>query len=242
MANVIHADDQATFKREVLDSTVPVMVDFWAAWCGPCRGVAPEVEALADQYGAAIKVVKVDVDANQAIASQYDIRGIPMIGLFEGGKLTKQVVGARPRQAIETELGLARFARREELIMHAIETTTTLSMAEAEAAVREALATQGFGVLTEIDVAATLKAKLGVERSPLKILGACNPTFAHRALELDEFVSLLLPCNVVLAATGDGTRISAVDPRELMAGDAFQQLANEAAALLTAALAAVPSA
>ena len=126
--------------------------------------------------------------------------------------------------------------------MHAIETTTKLSMASAEAAVRQALATQGFGVLTEIDVAATLKAKLGVERSPLKILGACNPTFAHRALELDEFVSLLLPCNVVLTETGDGTRISAVDPRELMAGDAFQQLANEAAALLTAALAAVPTA
>ena len=115
-------------------------------------------------------------------------------------------------------------------------------MADAEAAVREALAGQGFGVLTEIDVAATLKAKLGVEHSPLKILGACNPTFAHRALELDESVSLLLPCNVVLAATGDGTRISAVDPRELMVGDAFQQLANEAAELLTAAIAAVPTA
>ncbi len=126
--------------------------------------------------------------------------------------------------------------------MHAIETTTKLSMAAAEASVREALAAQGFGVLTEIDVAATLKAKLGVERAPLKILGACNPTFAHRALELDEFVSLLLPCNVVLGEIGDGIRISAVDPRELMTGDAFQQLANEAAELLTAALAAVPTA
>lgn len=126
--------------------------------------------------------------------------------------------------------------------MRAIETTTKLHMAEAEIAVREALATQGFGVLTEIDVAATLKAKLGVERSPLKILGACNPTFAHRALELDEYVSLLLPCNVVLATTGDGTRISAVDPRDLMAGEPFQQLANDAAELLSAALAAVPTA
>ena len=81
-----------------------------AAWCGPCRVVAPEVEALADQYGAAIKVIKADVDANQVVASRYDIRGIPMIRLFEGGKLTKQLVGARPRHAIETELGLARFA------------------------------------------------------------------------------------------------------------------------------------
>ena len=126
--------------------------------------------------------------------------------------------------------------------MRALETTTKLPMAQAEAAVREALATQGFGVLTEIDVAATLKAKLGVERPPLKILGACNPTFALRALELEESVSLLLPCNVVLAETGAGTRISAVDPRELMTGDAFQQLANEAAELLIAALAAVPTA
>ncbi len=125
--------------------------------------------------------------------------------------------------------------------MRAIETTTKLPMAEAEAAVREALASQGFGVLTEIDVAATLKAKLGVERAPLKILGACNPTFAHRALELDESVSLLLPCNVVLADIGGATRISAVDPRELMTGDAFLQIANEAADLLAAALAAVPT-
>jgi uncharacterized protein (DUF302 family) len=125
--------------------------------------------------------------------------------------------------------------------VRAIETTTKLPMAQAEAAVREALANQGFGVLTEIDVAATLKTKLGVERSPLKILGACNPTFAHRALELDESVSLLLPCNVVLAETGDGTRISAADPRELMTGEAFKELANDAAERLTEAVAAVPS-
>jgi uncharacterized protein (DUF302 family) len=125
--------------------------------------------------------------------------------------------------------------------MRAIETTTSLPMQEAEAAVRDALAGQGFGVLTEIDVAATLRAKLGVERTPLKILGACNPTFAHRALELDESVSLLLPCNVVLTEIADGVKISAVDPRELMTGVAFQELANDAAARLTAALAAVPA-
>jgi uncharacterized protein (DUF302 family) len=125
--------------------------------------------------------------------------------------------------------------------VHAIETTTSLPMEAAEGAVREALASQGFGVLTEIDVAATLKAKLGVERAPLKILGACNPTFAHRALELDESVSLLLPCNVVLADTGQGTKISAVDPRQLMTGVAFQELANDAAERLEVALAAVPT-
>ena len=125
--------------------------------------------------------------------------------------------------------------------MRAIEITTALSMADAEVAVREALAAQGFGVLTEIDLAATLKAKLGVERAPLKILGACNPTFAHRALELDEAVSLLLPCNVVLADTGDGTKISTVDPRDFMTGEDFQDLASDAAQRLAAALAAVPT-
>lgn len=109
MATVIKADDQASFKREVLESTVPVVVDFWAAWCGPCRMVAPEVEALAEEYGSAIKVVKVDVDANTSVAQRYGIQGIPTIGLFEDGKLTAQAVGARPRHAIEAELGLTRF-------------------------------------------------------------------------------------------------------------------------------------
>lgn len=127
------------------------------------------------------------------------------------------------------------------MTVRSLETITKLPMAEAEPAIRQALADQGFGVLTEIDVAATFKARLGVDRPALKILGACNPTFAHRALELDESVSLLLPCNVVLADTGDGTKISAVDPRELMADEAFRELAADTAAHLSAALAAVPA-
>ncbi len=121
--------------------------------------------------------------------------------------------------------------------MDSIETTVDMSMQDAEAAVRAALAEEGFGVLTEIDVAATLRAKIGVERDELKILGACNPTFAHRALELDPSASLVMPCNVVLEpAVGGGTRISAVDPLALMPGDRFAELAGEATTRLRAAV------
>lgn len=125
--------------------------------------------------------------------------------------------------------------------MAAIEITTLLSMPDAERAVRSTLAEQGFGVLTEIDIAATLHAKLGVERRPMKILGACNPEFANRALDVNADVSLLLPCNVVLSETDAGTRIAAVDPRQLLDDASFVALAQEAAERLTAALSAVPT-
>ena len=121
--------------------------------------------------------------------------------------------------------------------MRAIETTVDLPSDRAETAVRAALADQGFGVLTEIALAATLKAKLGVDRPAMKILGACNPGFADQALQLDPSVALVLPCNVVLepAASG-GTRVSVVDPRDLMPDPAFADLAAAAAAQLRAAL------
>jgi len=119
--------------------------------------------------------------------------------------------------------------------MDAIETTVALPIAEAEAAVREALATNGFGVLTEIDLAATFKAKLDIDRPPLKILGACNPGFANRALALDPSTALVLPCNVVLEAVDGGTSVKVADPRSMMPDPAFADLANEAAAKLTAA-------
>ncbi|HEY5109644.1 MAG TPA: DUF302 domain-containing protein [Acidimicrobiales bacterium] len=125
--------------------------------------------------------------------------------------------------------------------MTGIETTTTLSMEEAEAAIRSALAERGFGILTEIDVASNLRAALGVERPALKILGSCNPVFANRALEIDEDVSLMLPCNVVLTATQAGTRIAIADPRLLMTDPEFQELAQEAADILIAAVSAVPT-
>ena len=123
--------------------------------------------------------------------------------------------------------------------MDAIETIVDLSSTDAEAAVRDALAAQGFGVLTEIDVAATLKAKLGVDRSPLKILGACNPSLAHRALQIDPSVALVLPCNVVVEATDTGTRVAAVDPLDLMDDPRFTALADEATQRLRAAIATV---
>jgi uncharacterized protein (DUF302 family) len=121
------------------------------------------------------------------------------------------------------------------------ETTVPTSMAETELAVRAALAEQGFGVLTEIDIAATFKAKLDVDRPPLKILGACNPHFAHQALELDPSASLLLPCNVVLEAVDQGTRVSVVDPRQLMSGPDFEALAGDAADRLRAAVTTLSS-
>ncbi len=120
--------------------------------------------------------------------------------------------------------------------MEAFTTTTGLSLEEAEAAVRSSLAEQGFGVLTEIDIAATFKQKLDVDRAPLKILGACNPHLAHQALTLDPSAALALPCNVVLEATEDGTKVSAVDPHEIMDDPAFGELADDAAAKLRAAI------
>jgi len=112
-------------------------------------------------------------------------------------------------------------------------------MDQVEPSVREALAGQGFGVLTEIDVAATFKAKLGVDGPALKILGACNPTLAHQALGVDPSVALLLPCNVVLRADGARTQISIADPRTLMPGPELAELAADAVVRLTAVLDAV---
>lgn len=107
------------------------------------------------------------------------------------------------------------------MTVDAIQTTLDKPFADAELAVRQALAAEGFGILTEIDVAATFAAKLGMDRPPLKILGACNPSLAHRALELDPSLALLLPCNVVLEDAGEGrTRVSIADPRVLLAAGA----------------------
>ena len=118
---------------------------------------------------------------------------------------------------------------------------TDLDIVEAEAAVRDGLAAHGFGVRTEIDIAATFKAKLDVDRTPLKILGACNPHLAHQALDVDPDAALVLPCNVVLETTTNGTTITAADPHDIITNPALKDLADDAANKLRAALHTIPA-
>ncbi|MBW4654311.1 MAG: thioredoxin [Kaiparowitsia implicata GSE-PSE-MK54-09C] len=94
----------STFKQEVLDNDVPVLVDFWAPWCGPCRMVAPVVDEIADQYAGQVKVVKVNTDENPSIASQYGIRSIPTLMIFKGGQRVDMVVGAVPKSTLASTL------------------------------------------------------------------------------------------------------------------------------------------
>lgn len=116
---------------------------------------------------------------------------------------------------------------------------TDLTMEEAEAAIRAALADQGFGILTEIDVKATLKKKIDVDRAPYRILGACNPTLANQALDIEEGIGLLLPCNVAVYESDGSTIVAAMEP-ELMSGvadnPALADVASEARRRLVAAL------
>lgn len=126
---------------------------------------------------------------------------------------------------------------------YALTITTGLPFAAALTAVRGALAAQGFGVLTEIDLAATLKAKIDVDIAPQVILGACNPTLANEALRTEPTVALLLPCNVVVRTGDDGrTIVEAVDPDVLVrlsGNDALDRVARDAGTRLRAALEAV---
>jgi uncharacterized protein (DUF302 family) len=123
--------------------------------------------------------------------------------------------------------------------MRSMQTTIDLPMDEAEAAVRAALMAEGFGIVSEIDVAANLRAALGIDRPALKLLGACSPEFARQGLEIDPSVALLMPCNVVLQPAGSGTDIAVVDPRALITAPVFAELAADAADHLTAALVAL---
>ena len=100
----------ATFETEVLQNDKPVVVDFWAAWCGPCKLVAPEMEKLAEKYEGAIDIVKVDVDANPGLSRAFNIMSIPTIAFFRPGAQPMGVVGFRPLEQLEVSFGLPNFA------------------------------------------------------------------------------------------------------------------------------------
>ncbi len=100
---VLEVSDES-FDQEVLQSEQPVLVDFWAVWCGPCKAIAPIVDGLAAAYAGKLKVAKVNVDQNGATPSRYGIRGIPTLMLFKGGKVADQIVGFVPQDVIEEKV------------------------------------------------------------------------------------------------------------------------------------------
>jgi thioredoxin 1 len=99
MSKIIQIDE-ANFDSEVTKSDVPVMIDFWATWCGPCRMIAPHVEEASNIYSGKLKVGKIDVDNNHRIASQYSIMSIPAVMFFKNGEVVDQIIGAVPRKAL----------------------------------------------------------------------------------------------------------------------------------------------
>jgi len=100
-SELLHVNDK-NFEVEVLKSDMPVLVDFWATWCGPCRSISPIIEELAKEFMGRVKVTKLNVDENPGIPSQYGVRGIPTLILFKGGKILDQIIGAVPKARLVT--------------------------------------------------------------------------------------------------------------------------------------------
>lgn len=104
MAGTVTEVNDNNFQAQVLESEVPVLVDFWAPWCGPCRMVAPVVEEIAKERADALKVVKLNIDENQETAIAYDVMSIPTLIVFNRGQVAKKVIGAYPKRKLEAEL------------------------------------------------------------------------------------------------------------------------------------------
>jgi thioredoxin 1 len=104
MAGTISEVSDTNFQAEVIESETPVLVDFWAPWCGPCRMVAPVLEEIGGEKGDALKIVKLNVDENQQTAMAYEVLSIPTLILFKNGAVAKKVVGAYPKRKLEAEL------------------------------------------------------------------------------------------------------------------------------------------
>jgi thioredoxin 1 len=103
MSDTVKVTDKS-FIDDVLTSETPVLVDFWATWCGPCKMVAPVLEEIASEYKGKLKIAKLDIDANPGTARDYQVMSIPTLILFQGGKPVKQIVGAKPKAALLSDL------------------------------------------------------------------------------------------------------------------------------------------